>query len=216
LCGVGLILFGSGLFRGSRLLGGFSLGDRGQDHQQAAALHIRADFHLTDIGKTFGEVIQNPQGHLGVLNFTSAKTQSNLDFCAAFQEFPGLAYADICVMFARLGTQTNFLDFDLLLRFSRLTLPLGLFVLIFAVIDQTADRGLGCRSDFNQIEITLSGKTQGFRWRHDAQLRAILVDDTDLRCSDLLVDSGARRATHIPSVATFPLGYVAFLLSLLR
>lgn len=90
-----------------------------------------------------------------MLNLASPEAQANFHFSAAFQEFVGLTHTNIGVMFAGFGAQTNFLNLDLLLGFARLALPLGLFVLIFAVIDQAADRGIGVGSDFDQVKFAL-------------------------------------------------------------
>ena len=200
---------------GGRLLTCFAFRCGRQDHEKTAPLHIGTDFDFAHISEAGCKVFQYLECDLGVLDFTAAEAQTNFDFRTAFQEFTGLADTNLCVMFAGFGTQADFFDLHLLLRFTRLTFPFGLFVLIFAVVDKPADRGVSFGSDFDQIEITLLGQTHGLGWGHDAQLFSGLIDHPNFGRSDLFIDANARRPAHISSVATFPLGYVALLLSLL-
>src|SRR5215216_777539 len=96
-------------------------------------------------------------------------------------------------------SKLNFLDRDrylLLLGFVCLLLR---FVLIFSEIDNPANRGIGVRSDLDQIEPLLPGGAHCIAHIHDAQLLSFLPNYAHLRHANSLVYANRR---HTPVIRT--------------
>ena len=90
-------------------------------------------------------------------------------------------------MLVDLGAELDLLDLDHLLVLSRFPGALLLLVLIFPEIHDAADRRHGRRRDLDQVEPLLLRDRQGLRRRHDAELRARVVDHPDLADADAFV-----------------------------
>ena len=83
-------------------------------------------------------------------------------------------------------------EFDLLQQ-SLLLVLLGLVIALvqliqkLAVIHHPADRGLGLRGDFDEVESALAGNDQRLGGGHDAERLLVLVDHPDFPVGDQLV-----------------------------
>ncbi len=67
--------------------------------------------------------------------------------------------------------------------------PLGFHELVLAVVHDPADRGVGGGGHLNHIKAFGLSDPDGLMRGHDTQLGSILVDDSDLRGADAIVDS---------------------------
>ena len=86
------------------------------------------------------------------------------------------------------GRNFTSFDLDVSLVLPRLRLPLRLLVEELPGVHDPADRrGRGGR-DLHEVHALLLREHQGLRRRHDSELRAVLVDDTDLSRPDAVVD----------------------------
>lgn len=99
----------------------------------------------------------------------------HLDLIPFFQELPSLSSleAEIMLRDARAYLYTLYV----LLFFLPFTLPLLHFVLVFAVIDDPANRRLSGRGDHYQVEALLLGNVQGLAGLEYAKLGSVGAND---------------------------------------
>jgi hypothetical protein len=95
---------------------------------------------------------------------------------------------ELVIVLVDLRPEFDFLDLDHFLVLARFARPLLFLVLVFPEVHDAADRRHGRRRDLDQIEPLLLGNGQGLRRRHDAELRARVVDHADLADPDAFVD----------------------------
>ena len=79
-------------------------------------------------------------------------------------------------MFSNLGFETNLFDFDLLLCLAGLAVATSLFIQELAVIEQAANRWIGCWRHLYQIQVSIFSQPKRFTDGKDPQLLASLVD----------------------------------------
>ena len=77
---------------------------------------------------------------------------------------------------------------DALLTLAGFFFPFLLFILVLAIIHDSADRRLSLRSNFNQIQMMLGSKLEGTGKWHDAQLLPIDSINADFPSADLFID----------------------------
>jgi hypothetical protein len=68
-------------------------------------------------------------------------------------------------------------------------LPLAELVEILPVVDDAANGGIRRGRNFHQIQALTAGCLQGFEGGHDAELLALLVDDTNFLGPNPFVDA---------------------------
>ena len=95
-----------------------------------------------------------------------------LSFC--FKEFPGPLDLDLDVVVAGLGSNSDFLDVNLVLLLLGEFLLLGVFEL--AVVDDLADGRALVGSDLDQVETSLARSLESFARGHDAEHGTFGVD----------------------------------------
>ena len=98
---------------------------------------------------------------------------------------------ELVVVLVDLGAELDLLDLDHLLVLPSFARALLLLVLILAEIHDAADRRHRRRRDLDQVEPFLLGNRQGLRRRHDAELRAGVVNYPDFADPDAFVDPRA-------------------------
>jgi hypothetical protein len=94
----------------------------------------------------------------------------------------------------------HFLDLDGLGLLARITQPPLLLVDHFFVIDDLADGGLRFWCNFHQIKLGFLGQTHGFRYRNNAQLLVVLVDQAYFSRPDFAVNPIVLPDTASPPV----------------
>ena len=114
-------------------------------------------------------------------HLAAAEPHGHLDLVALAQELPHGAHLDVVVVDLDAGTHLDLLDVDGLLLLARLVLFLLGFVFEFAVVENLAHGRIALGRDLDQIHSPILGFLDGFIDRHDAQLRAIGIDQTH-RC----------------------------------
>src|ERR1041384_2246891 len=110
-----------------------------------------------------------------------------------------MLHAILVIVIVGSRSKLNFLDRDrylLLLGFVCLLLR---FVLILSEIDDPANRGIGVRSDLDEIEPLLPGAAHGIAHIHHAQLFSFIPDHAYLRHANSLVNANRR---HTPVIRT--------------
>jgi len=87
-------------------------------------------------------------------------------------------------------TELDLLDLDdflALARFGGLLLR-GIFEL--PVIEKFADRRIGVRRNFHEVETGLGGHLDRGLGLHDSKVRSVLIDQLNFEVADILVDAG--------------------------
>lgn len=115
----------------------------GHDDEHGAAFHLRRDLDRGDIGQRGGDLLQVFERDLGVIHLAAAELDRHTDFVSLQKPAAGIVHFETTVRFIGLGTQADFLDFDLGLRLFGFAFLFGTFINELAIIDDTADRRSG-------------------------------------------------------------------------
>ncbi len=124
-----------------------------------------------------------------------AATEDNHDFytIAVFEETFDFTDFDVKVVVAYF--EANFHLFKLGLFFAGFFADLGFFfhllVLVFTPIDDFNDRRSCSRGNLYKINAFVSGESEGFAARHEAELFSIRSNYANLGVADFSVDFGA-------------------------
>lgn len=181
-----LLVFSFGTFLSLWLCSRF----RHEDHRHQLAIQSGRPLDGADVFKFLGDSIELSSTDLGVRDLASAELADESDLVAVFQEPPSLLHVERDVVLSNSRTDLYTLY---VLRFALpFFLALALFVLEVAVIDDLADRGLRMGGDQNQVEALFAGHIQSLSGLHDAQLRPIGADHSNVaEAQNALVGQGA-------------------------
>lgn len=170
------------------------LGKRGEDHGDGAAVEF---WRLVDLGHGL-EVVDDPveddEAEFLVGVFTAAELEDEAAFVVGVEEALGAAHLDVVVVFAGADAEFDFLHAGGAFRL--LLLQFRLLVLVFAIVDDLADRWVRLFGDFDKIESELHGLGECLADAEDAELLAVGGDDADLGGTDTVVD-----ASHVAETA---------------
>jgi len=143
----------------------------------------------------FGNIAQfldKPVEHLAALGdmgqFATSENDGNGDLVLMLEEFAGMVDFEVDIMIARFGTNPNFLGPTMVSIRSVAVLPFLLLVLELPMVHDPADGRPFGRSHLDQIQSRFFGLGDRLFGWHDAQLFAVVGDDSDRSNADLLVD----------------------------
>ena len=123
-------------------------------------------------------------------HLAAAEAQASLHLVAAVQKFHSLIFLGLVIVLIHGNGELDFLDGDNLLLLAGCALALFLLVQETAVVLNAANRRLRVRRNFDQIQPALAGDLQRLKWRQNAELFTVFVDDADFACADAVVDAG--------------------------
>jgi hypothetical protein len=129
----------------------------------------------------------HPLPFVDVRQFATPEHDRHDDLVLVLQKTLRLSHLEIDVVFARLGTKPNFLDFCLM--DVRAVEFLLLLILELAKVHDPTDGRLLVRSHLDQVEACFASATQRLFRRDDPELFTVAGDDPDRRDPDLLVDA---------------------------
>jgi len=159
---------------------------RREDHDDAAALHLRVLFELGDIAQFLGQALDELETFVDVGVFAAAEDDAEDHLVLVGEEL---------FRAVDLGHEVVFADFRaepelLVLAVVRVAfvLPLLLLVFEFAVIHDPANGRLLLRRDLDEVHADFAGACQGFNRFDDTEQGAVMSDDADRRDADLFVD----------------------------
>ena len=138
-----------------------------------------------------GQPLENTAADVGVRHLAAPEEDRRLDLVAFFDEPVNMVLLELVIVLVDLRSELDFLDLDDVLMLLRFPGALLLLVLILAEVHDPADRRHGRRRDLDQVEPLLLGDGQRLRRRHDAELLAGIVDDTDFADTNAFVDARA-------------------------
>ena len=164
---------------------GVLLGRKRADQSTAHLLRRGVDFpHGVEL---FDDRLHDPLSFINVGEFASPEHDRHDDLVFVLQEALCLIDLEIDVVLARLGTESNFLDFRLM--DVRAVEFLLLLILELAEVHDPADGRLFVRCHLDEIEASLAGAVQRLFRRDDPELFAVTGDHPDRRDPDLLVNA---------------------------
>src|SRR5437667_2929806 len=179
-------LTGLGLVRVMRLYYHFL---RGQQHHHLPALQPRKLFDDGMRLEVAADALQQTDAEFLMRHLAAAETQRDLGLVAFAQEPDQVPELDLVIALVGTGAEFHFLDLDLLELQLRFVRSLRLAVLELAEIHDPADRRLGERRDFDQIEFCRLCPCHRIRDRHDADLLTVFAYQANLGDGDLPIDS---------------------------
>jgi hypothetical protein len=96
-----------------------------------------------------------------VNDIPSPKLHIGTNLVPVLEKFPGMFGLELEIMRVRMGSETNFFQLNVMGFFSGFLVLLLLLVPELAIIHDLADRWLGVRRDFDEIQFSLLGKLKG-------------------------------------------------------
>ena len=138
-----------------------------------------------------GDFLQQPvhlrAAHFLVRHFAPAMKDHRLDFMAFAEKPDDLVLADLVIVFRGRGTELHFFELRALLMLALLVRFFVGLVKVFSVVGDLANRRVGGRRNFHQIEPLLAGKLNRLERRHHTQLSAILIHHANFTRPDSIV-----------------------------
>jgi len=142
---------------------------------------------LGDRPESFEHRFQDLRPELGVGHLSSTELQCHFDLVTFFQELEHVTHFRVEVAGADLRPELHLFGDDLDGLFARLFETLGFFISELPIVHDSADRRVGLRRDFDEVEIGGSCPGEGIFDRHDANLRTVCVDESHSGNPDALV-----------------------------
>src|SRR5258708_2432420 len=137
------------------------------------------------------QAVEHGPAELHVRHFPAAEADDGLYLVAMLQEAQHVVLLELEVVLVDAGSELHLLDDDHLLLLLRLALFLLLLEDELPVIHDLADGRFRGRRDLHEVEVFFPGHFLGLLNRHDADLRALGVNEANLTgAADHLVDSG--------------------------
>src|SRR5439155_11166881 len=162
-----------------------------QDRVHLVAFEPRHRLGDGQVGELVDQPLENAPADLGVRHFAAAEQDRRLHLVAVLEEAFDVLLLELVVVLVDLRPEFDFFDENHLLVPPGLTRALLLLVLILPEIHDAADRRVRRRRDLDQVEPLLLGDRERLRRRHDAELRAAVVDHADFANADAFIDADA-------------------------
>ena len=163
---------------------------RGHNHHQVTAFHLWLLLNYDFFLQFFLYAFQNLEPLIGVSDLPSTKKNRHLRLVLLGEKT--LDVADFHLKIVLVGLRANlyflYLDYGLFL-FGFLG-PLVLLVFELSVIHYLANRRIGVRGHFDEIQMLQCGQFQCFSDRNNSKLLAVMADHPDFRTSNLFIHIG--------------------------
>src|SRR5262249_16749571 len=135
-----------------------------------------------------GYTVQQPPADLLVDHLTAAKLDCHLDLLTLLQELPHATKLGLEVVVCDFRSKLHLFQLDDVLPPTLVLLPLDRLELVATVVEQPANRGVGLGCHLDKVETLLSCDPLRCFQAQDAQLVVLIIDQTHLLGTDLLVD----------------------------
>jgi hypothetical protein len=160
-----------------------------EDHGHGVALHQGHPFHDSHVFHSIGDFLEQLAAEIGVCHLAAAEAEGNLDLVALFDEALDALGLEVHIVLVGLGAEAHLFQQNDLLVLPRLAILLLLLVLEPAVVQEPADRRDRGRSYFDEVKPSISRELERLSRCHNAELLAILADDSDLTDPNPLIHS---------------------------
>src|SRR6266545_2818966 len=180
-----------------------------QQHHHVASVEDGSGLDHPDLLDVLGEPHQQVTAPLRMGRLAPPEHDRDLDLRALVQEAHDMALLGVVVVDPDLRPELDLLDVDLDLVLSRELRLLLLLVAVLAVVHHPGYRRIGLRGHLDEVEVLREGVLHRVLRRFDPDLRAVLVDQPDVRGANPFVDPrllndwtrGFRGATSGPQEA---------------
>jgi hypothetical protein len=162
-----------------------------QDRVHLIAFEARHRLGNRNVGQFFDEPLQDAPTDLGMRHFAPAEENRRLDLVAFFEEALDVLLLELVVVFVDLRAELDLFNQDHFLVLLRLTRALLFLVLVLPEVHDAANRRVRRWRDLDEIQTLRLGNRQRLRRRHDAELRAGVVDHANFSDPDPFVDTNA-------------------------
>ena len=160
----------------------------GKKHCEAASLYLRGLVDRRAVLERIREIRKDVRALLHVGHLTSAETKRYLHAVALGEELSRSIDLGLEIVGIDVRGHTDLLDLHCVLLLLGVFLFSGLLVLVLAVIDDLAHRGLCAGRDLDQVELSFFGQFSGFRRGHDAQHLAVSADHSNFSVTNLFIN----------------------------
>lgn len=162
--------------------------DRRDDHIESAGETLDIFFDLIRRFDQADEFLEGVPGQILMGLFTASQDDVDFHLVTLAQEFVGLGFFEIQIVFVGPDAEADAFDFDFFLLGFRNAQLFGLLVEIFAVVHDLTNRDAGLGGNLHQIQGTFTRDGYPFRRGNFAEAGAVLIDDQHQGDPDLLID----------------------------
>ena len=162
---------------------------RAQHHHHVAAVEEGLGLDRPDLLDVVGEAEEQVAAALRMGRLATAEHDRDLHLRALVQKPLYVTLLGVVVVDADLRAELDLLDVDLALVLPSLLRLLLLLVLVLAVVHDLRDRRVGLGRDLDEVEVLAVGVLAGLVGGLDPELRAVVVDQADVRDADRIVDA---------------------------
>ena len=147
---------------------------------------------MAEGGDLCQEFMNDLESKLGVGHFASAELEGDFHLHILDKEINGVLDFNAEIVWINLGAELDLVDLVGVLMLLLFLVALGLFVTVFAVIDQPAHRRGRVGGDFHQVDFAGPGQVQGFSQLEHPKLFAVRPDYPHLTGTNFPVYPGER------------------------
>ena len=142
-------------------------------------------------------------GHLGAANFlvshlAAAMKNHGANFMAFSEEPKNLALANLKIVLRGCRTKLNFFELRTPTALSLLVSLLALLVKKLTVIRDLANRRIGGRRNFHQIEASFARHTQSLEGLHYTKLATFIINHPDFPSADSFINTNTVGLPEVP------------------
>jgi hypothetical protein len=170
---------------------------------------------MAERGEFLDEALDDLDAEFLVSHFAAAKPEGGFDLHVIAEKIDGMTEFHAEVMGIDGGGELDFFDAVGVLMFFGFFVAFGLFVAVFAVVDEATNWRGGAGGDFDEVDTVSAGEADGFAEWQDAELMAVDSDYTDFAGADFPIDSGERtagvRRTGVGALQDTPIGWKLFM-----
>ena len=161
-----------------------------EDHGHAGTKLAWWDFDFGDVAELVDDFFEAVEGDIFIDDFSASEALDELNFVPIHKKAPCLVHADFDVVVVDFlgATEADFFHFRLFAGGTLASLFFGELELVTAVVHDFTDGWSGISLDLDEIEPSLAGHAHGLGGFDDPNLCVVLVDQTDRREADCVVD----------------------------
>ncbi len=161
---------------------------RSQEHQHLSALKLCGLFNRCAVCTGLRRALHNNIAELGVSHFTASEADGNLDLVARRNELA--CVVNLCVKIVRIDVErkSDFFNLNGFLIFLCFFLFLRFFKSELAVVHNLADGRLCHGSNLIKVKISALCDFKSLRCGHDAELLAVIGNNSYFLVADFLID----------------------------
>lgn len=159
-----------------------------EQHHHIASFPFRGLLEFRDGFEILRHAVEEGFSKVGVLDFPAPERDRGFDLIPRFEETNRIVNAHLVIVFFNFVAHLHFFHIGGVLLFASFPRFFLLFKLVFAVIHNPTDGGIGLVTDEDEIKLPFFGKATALFGSNDAHLAAIGINDANLRVADTFVN----------------------------